>query len=250
MVEPVGARPVGEPVRLRRAPVAYEPLDEWAEPGDERRADDLVAYLDEVEQDLGWGPRPGEHLALDLDVVVDGDPLRGHELDAYLFALIDRLGPVRFDAAFARKHARTAARSSLTVGPTGTPHHPGPPRADIRVTAPATSIDWKEELHAAVQAVTPSPAPAGPVALAIRFTLSRRRNWTALWRPALDALGPILGVGDPTRPYRARDDRITALDLHRRLDDSIGHGVRLEIWWEPAEYAAQPSVQNHPETLA
>ena len=92
---------------------------------------------------------------------------------------------------------------------------------------------WKEHLYAACRRATAEPAPAGPLALTLRLTVSRRRNWTALWKPALDALGPVLGVPDPTRPYRAQDDRITSLALHRRLDDTVGHQVGVELWWQP-----------------
>ncbi len=201
--------------------------DETAQPD----APELAAYLDEVERDLGWGPRAGAHLALELRLGLAGhEPLeRGHELDAYLFALVQRLGPVRFDAVFATK--RHAASSSLRVAPSTPAPPPGPPQVRARLTASATSIDWKEQLDGACRKVTPQPAPPGPAAVQIRLGVSRRRNWSALWKPALDALGAILGVPDPTRPYRAADDRITDLALHRRLDDTVGNRVDVEIWW-------------------
>jgi hypothetical protein len=65
----------------------------------------------------------------------------------------------------------------------------------------------------------------------LRFTVSRRRNWTALWSPALDALGPILGVPDPGKPLVADTARVTSLSLHRKLDDQIGPDVLVEVWW-------------------
>jgi hypothetical protein len=201
---------------------------------------ELKGYLDDVELDLGWTRRTGGHLTLELRLgLFPLEPLdRGHGLDSYLFPLVQRLGPVRFDAAFAVK--AHAERSWLRVAPSapGTvaelAEPAGTPQVRARMTASATSIDWKEQLYRACREATPEPAPAGPVAVQLRLGVSRRRNWSALWQPALDALGPILGVPDPTRPYRAADDRITELALHRRLDDYVGNQVDVEIWWRPA----------------
>jgi hypothetical protein len=104
----------------------------------------------------------------------------------------------------------------------------------VRTTASATSIDWKQQLHDACRVATPAPAPPGPVAVELRFTVSRRRNWTALWKPALQSLGPILGVPDPARPYRADAARVSHLSLHRTWDDQVGEQVGVEVWWHPA----------------
>lgn len=103
------------------------------------------------------------------------------------------------------------------------------PRAGAHLT-----LDWKQQLHDACREATPRPAPPGGVAVRLRLGVSRQRNWSALWKPALDALGPVLGVPDPTRPYLAADDRVTRLELHRRLDETVGHRVDVELWWAPA----------------
>jgi hypothetical protein len=218
-VDVLFARPVGADVSLWRPP-ALEGRD--------------GGYLDRLEQELGWSRR-GEHLALALDaglpptVPVAGE---GHDLDDYLFPVVERLGHVRFDAAFATK--RHAHRSLIRVGPAAPPADALPaPQVRVRTTASATSIDWKEQVHDACRAATREPAPPGPVAVALRFTVSRRRNWTALWKPALQALGPILGVPDPAMPYRASAGRITSLALHRRWDDLVAHRVEVEVWWRP-----------------
>ena len=213
---------------LRRQPVLAG-LDA-AEPP--RPQPELGAYLDALVADLEW-PRPGQHLAVALDVGLPASvPLlsRGHDLDDYLFPVVSRLGHIRFDAAFAAK--RPGIRSTIRVGPAVAADRPPPePDVSVRTTASATSIDWKEQVHEACRAATPAPAPPGGVALELRFTLSRRRNWAALWQPALDSLGPIVGVPDPTRPYRANDARVTSLALHRRFDDTLGHRVLVEVWW-------------------
>jgi hypothetical protein len=95
-------RPAGTPVVLRRPP-ALEGRD--------------VHYLDALERSLGWRRR-GEHLALALEVGLPPTvpaEAGGHDLDDYLFPVVERLGPVRFDAVFA---AKAQARSSyLCIGP-------------------------------------------------------------------------------------------------------------------------------------
>jgi hypothetical protein len=196
---------------------------------------EVGAYLDGLVADLEWTPRSGDHLALELDLRLPSFvPLlaRGHDLDEYLFPIVSRLGTIRFDAVFAAK--RPGIRSTIRVAPAVAADRPPPaPPVSVRTTADATSIDWKEQVHEACRATTPAPAPPGGVAVELRFTLSRRRNWAALWQPALDSLGPILGVPDPTRPFRADDSRVTTLGLHRRLDDTLGHRVLVEVWWRP-----------------
>ena len=219
---------------LRRQPVLAR-VDVGPEAAGPPPQPEVGAYLDGLVADLEWTPRSGDHLALELDVGLPSfvPPLaRGHDLDDYLFPIVSRLGTIRFDAVFAAK--RRGIRSTIRVGPAVAADRPPPePLVSVRTTADATSIDWKEQVHEACRAVTPAPARPGGVAVDLRFTLSRRRNWAALWQPALDSLGPILGVPDPTRPYRADDSRVTALGLHRRLDDTLGHRVLVEVWWRP-----------------
>ena len=215
-------RPAGTPVVLRRPP-ALEGRD--------------VHYLDALERSLGWHRR-GEHLALALEVGLPPTVTAvagGHDLDDYLFPVVDRLGPARFDAVFAAK--AQAARSYLRIGPASPRSDGAPPQVRARTTTSATSIDWKQELHDACREEVPAQAPPGPVAVELRFTVSRRRNWMALWKPALESLGPILGVTDPATPYRADYARVTSLGLHRRWDDTVGHRVGVEVWWHPAVVA-------------
>jgi len=221
-------------VVLRRQPVLAR-LEAGPEAAGPPPQPEVGAYLDGLVADLEWTPRSGDHLALALDVGLPSFvPLlaRGHDLDDYLFPIVSRLGTIRFDAVFAAK--RRGIRSTIRVGPAVAADRPPPePLVSVRTTADATSIDWKEQVHEACRLVTPAPARPGGVAVDLRFTLSRRRNWAALWQPALDSLGPILGVPDPDLPYRGDDARVTALGLHRRLDDTLGHRVLVEVWWRP-----------------
>jgi hypothetical protein len=70
----------------------------------------------------------------------------------------------------------------------------------------------------------------------LAFRVGPGREWTNLWKPAIDALGGILGLAG-TRPWHPRDDRITALSLHRTIDDALVHAVELGVWWRPVDRA-------------
>jgi hypothetical protein len=68
----------------------------------------------------------------------------------------------------------------------------------------------------------------------LAWRCSARRNWSALWKPTGDAMGPVLGVANPDRPYHLNDDRIVDLELHRNIDDTLGNDVEVGMWWRTA----------------
>jgi hypothetical protein len=74
------------------------------------------------------------------------------------------------------------------------------------------------------------------MAVGLHFVVSPDRNRVALWKPAIDALGGILGEG--VRPWHPRDDRICLLVLERELRPEIGWDVELVIRWSALEEAA------------
>jgi hypothetical protein len=89
--------------------------------------------------------------------------------------------------------------------------------------------EWKQKLHdrLAVQAATIDP---GPVGLKIALTTGPGRNWASLWKPLIDAFGPVLGE-DPTLPFHPHDDRIVSLGLHHTIDTGVAHDVIIDAWW-------------------
>lgn len=70
----------------------------------------------------------------------------------------------------------------------------------------------------------------GPVGLTIALTTGPGRNWASLWKPLIDAFGPVLGE-DPTRPFHPHDHRIVSLGLHHTIDTGIAHDVIIDAWW-------------------
>jgi hypothetical protein len=154
--------------------------------------------------------------------LIDG----GHGLDNYLFPVAERLGPQRVAAIFGRK---ICGPSSLAVGPAQPDAAKASPQFSARMAGSSERRRWKQTLHdrLAVQAATIDPGPAG---LTIALTTGPGRNWASLWKPLIDALGPVLGE-DPTWPFHPYDDRIVSLGLHHTIDTGIGHDVIIDAWW-------------------
>jgi hypothetical protein len=229
------ARPAGTPQPLPSAPL----LESWEAAGhpDQRR---LSAYLDEVEPIVGAQAPAGDQLALELTVGLPrGTDLTrgGRDLDNYLFPIARRIGHRRLDAAFARKlHAAVSTIAACRA--TRMPDPPDEPCLRVRTTASSASIAWKQQVNAACQvAAAVRPLTGGPVELCIRFGVASGRNWTTLWKPAIDALGPALGVADARRPFHPDDDRVVDLALHRHVDDTLGYAVDIAAWWRPSRRA-------------
>jgi hypothetical protein len=150
----------------------------------------------------------------------------GHDLDNYLFPVAQRLGPERVAAIFGRK---IHGPSSLAVGRAEPDLAEVTPQFSTRMAGSYERKGWKQELHdrLAAQAATIDP---GPVELKIALTTGPGRNWASLWKPLIDAFGPVLGE-DPTLPFHPHDDRIVRLGLHHTIDAGIAHDVIIDAWW-------------------
>jgi hypothetical protein len=170
---------------------------------------------------VGLGVGVPETRALDTD---------GRDLDNYLYPLIRRLGPGRVTAAFGRK---TRGRSWLAIEPARPDPAPAAPQFTALVTGSYVRPDWKRTLRQRLGRAGITPAPAGPLALRVTIGTSPARNWTNLWKPLIDSLGPILGEHDG-RPFHPYDDRIVDLSLHHHTSTGLGHDVQVGLWWATA----------------
>ncbi len=222
-------RPDGPGHRLAQQPV----LARW-DRGDDPGQLELVSWLDYAEdlltEDLA---DTGPHV-LELAVgFPQGRPLigRGGDLDNYLFPLIHRLGARPFAAAFATKAVGSTSR--LLVSPARSePESLGPPNLSLRATGSYSRPSWPGQIRAACGAAKGlDPDGWGPVRLVLVFTTSHLdRTWSELWKPAIDALTPLVGVDPRARKPAPRDDRITDLSLHHDHDDSLGWDVVIDAW--------------------
>src|SRR5262249_54708005 len=150
----------------------------------------------------------------------------GHDLGNYLLPVAQRLGPQRVAAVFGRK---ICGPSSLAVGPAPPDTAGATPQFSPRMAGSYERREWKQQPHdrLAVQAATLDPGPAG---LTIALTTGPGRNWASLWKPVIDAFGPVLGE-DPARPFHPHDDRIVRPDLHHPIDTGTVHDVIIDAWW-------------------
>jgi len=194
----------------------------------------LASYLDALE--AGLGPLPAAsrgRRAVKLSVGLGSLPLTtgGRDLDNYAYPVAARLGAASIAAMFVEKHPGSA--SSIVVGDAVAADPPGESwsHATITTSASAASAAWKHEVASQVPQTTPG---TDAVEVHLAFTVSAARNWSNLWKPAIDSLGGILGVDDLRHPFRPRDDRITRLGLHRFHDERSGWSVRLDVWWRDA----------------
>jgi hypothetical protein len=154
--------------------------------------------------------------------LIDG----GHDLDNYLFPVAQRLGAHRVAAVFGRK---IHGPSSLALGPAQPNPVEATPQFSTRMTGSYERKEWKQQLHdrLAAQAATIDP---GPVGLTIALRTGPGRNWANLWKPLIDAFGPVLGE-DPIRPFHPHDDRVVSLGLHHTIDTGMAYDVIIEAWW-------------------
>jgi hypothetical protein len=150
----------------------------------------------------------------------------GRDLDNYLYPLAKRLGAGQLAAVFGRKMHGT---SWLAVN-VAQPHTPAePPHFSTRMSAHTSAGGGRAELRDRLRRARLDPLRPGPVAMDVAMTTGPGRNWSNVWKPLIDSLGPILGE-DPRRPFHPADERITRLGLHHNIDHTVGHDVIVELW--------------------
>ena len=171
-------------------------------------------------------------LALGFHAAGRTDIAAGCDLDNFLTPVVKALGGGEsFSLVWATRGAADE-RAVLTLAGAGEISvgigNQSRPSVRVRLAVSPERREWKETVARAVGRHE-NASGNGPVELGVRFRVSPSRNWVTLWKPAIDALGGILGEGD--RPWHPRDDRISLLVLERELAPELGWDVELELLW-------------------
>jgi hypothetical protein len=151
----------------------------------------------------------------------------GRDLDNYLFPLAQRLGPTRIAAMFGQK---VHGPSFLAVGRAQPDHSASPPQFSAQIAGSYVRKEWKITLREQLLQVQHAVPAAGPIGMTISIITGPGRKWANLWKPLIDAFGPVLGE-NPEQPFHPNDDRITSLGLHHNVNTAIGHNVIITAWW-------------------
>ena len=156
----------------------------------------------------------------------------GRDLDNYVFPIIRRLGAARFVSVWANKShgASSVAMDGAVQCDTSL--------ADWQFAYALTKSGsqtsaWKHEVASQIGMHATPVAGSGPVELQLSFRLHPRRNWSMVWKPAIDALGCVLGDDPAGKPFHPKDDRIVRLGLHRLDDLGLGNTIEIGVWWRP-----------------
>jgi hypothetical protein len=176
-------------------------------------------------------------LALRLDVGLPrhADLLDQRDLDNYLLplaALVRQTGQGELACVWGTKQhcARSYVRiesaiPAATVPPAGWRHI-------IRTHASSQTEAFKEQIRDQLRDT--QPLPPGPVRMQMSFTVGPSRNWLNLWKPAIDALGKMLGHAGVPDSWSPLDGRIVDLGLHCRVDPTMRNDVLIAIAAEGA----------------
>lgn len=210
---------VPTPLTVKPQPASW---DVASRPGQLR----LKAFLSATEELLP--PLPVGPLAVRLDVGLDASVswLDHHDLDNYLFPVTGHLTRSTghdFVSAWATKAvAPTSFIRVEQAQPTTVPvtHH-------LRTSAASDSGHFKQQIHD--QLWYASELPDGPLTLEVAFVVGPHRNWLNLWKPTIDALGPLLGTAGGARQWSPRDGRITRLGLHRAVGAKLKNDVLIGL---------------------
>jgi hypothetical protein len=205
--------------------------------GDRAAQARLVEYLGRLTGQVLPLPSSPLPLFLHLHIQVprETNVLHSYALESFLTPLFGGrwLNGQRFSLVIGTKGTGTPSRLSigLASSPSVTRKESAACRA-MPAMAPA-SPEWVEQLRRALSHASTVPLPEGPIHLRVHLRCSASRNWVALWKPAGDAMGPILGYDHSRDPYNPRNDRLTRLEFHRQTDERLGNAVDVEYLWTP-----------------
>jgi len=173
-------------------------------------------------------------LHLHVEVPRDRNILHGYPLEPFLAALFGGrwFDGYRFSLVVGTKGTGPASR--LTIGRAS--ESSARTKSDGLRSTPRSapgSPEWIEELRVGIARKASIPLPEGPVHLTLHLRCPPKLNWISLWKPAVDALGPLLGYDRSGDPHSPRSDLLTRVEFHRQTAEDLGNSVELQYAWRP-----------------
>lgn len=158
--------------------------------------------------------------------------LTAYDLDNYLYPLAHHARQVdtgRFVSFRATKRLGEAP-STIRIGPVERDASATAGWRNLRVmtTGSAEKPVYKQSIHQQLVDGGESALGPGPVELDLAFRVGPSRNWLNLWKPTIDALGPLLGATSQ-RPWNPDDGRVANLALHCAVDQTLRYEVHIAI---------------------
>lgn len=197
----------------------------------------LRAYLDDTEALVATSRINGPWaLRLDVGLPSSRDLLDAGDLDNYAYPLASRLRDPSLVSVWCTK--QHSEQSTVRIGAAREVPAPAAEVFVAKTTASASSVAYKDEIHAAASAA--AELPPGPVRLELSFVLDPRRNWLNLWKQTIDALDPLLGRTRPDRAWHPLDGRITELGMHHTVDPAAGNTVLVAIYASTGQMTIDP----------
>jgi hypothetical protein len=224
-----------EPGEILRTYEGFTPLPAHPNGGDHASRARLTEYLTHLAGQVLPLPASPLPLFFHLHVQVprDVNVVHGYVLEPFLTPLFGArwLNASRFVLAIGTKGTEAPSRLDIGVASSPSSTRKRPAGEKMNPSAAPGSDQWVDQLRRQLSRAGSVPLPEGPVHLRIQLRCSSTRNWVGLWRPAGDAMGPILGYDHTRNPYHPRSDRVTRLEFHRQTDDQLGNSVEIEFAW-------------------
>jgi hypothetical protein len=220
----------GAPIRVENVQARLASWERKTHPEKVR----LTKYLDELIPRLK--PPPIERplfLHLEVNIANRADLLRQQDLENYLTPLFGGryLNSNEFVLVSAAK--RVGGPNKVTIGyaePYEAPNHEWH-HFTCEEGRSAGSSDWKLSVRDRLRACSTLLCD-GPAEVQLAWRCSTRRKWVNLWKPTGDTMGAVLGDAAGRQPFNPKDDRIVSLWLHRTVDETLGHRVKIGMWWK------------------
>ena len=195
----------------------------------------MQAHLESLTAQLAVIKELDSGLCLEYDIDVERPErmFRHHDLENYLTPIAQRLGGRKFSLARARKYVGGGSRLRISTCRKQERRMESQwPTVSTTIAGSVDRKEWKSSLVDCVSEHLSEPLGPGLVHLEVAWRTNPELNWTRLWKPTGDGLGPLLGYSRVGASFHPQDDRITSIGFHLTHDPLIKRSVELVMAWD------------------